>query len=57
MFSVFFFFVSFGWDVGGFRGLLLDACRWLFDFVGLRLFDSFFSLGCGGGYVCSQHRW
>jgi len=28
------FFVSLGWDVGGFRGVSLDACRWLFGFIG-----------------------
>jgi hypothetical protein len=30
------FFVSFGWDVGGVRGVLLDGCRWLFGFCGSR---------------------
>jgi hypothetical protein len=43
-------------------GTLVDSvvCCWMLVggclvFVGL--FDLFFSLGCGGGYVCSQHRW
>jgi hypothetical protein len=28
------FVVSFGWDVGGVRGVSLDGCRWLFGFRG-----------------------
>lgn len=32
-----FLFVSFGWDVGGVRGVSLDACRWLFGFRGSRI--------------------
>ena len=31
-----FIFVSFGRDVGGFRGVLMDAFQWLFDFHGSR---------------------
>jgi hypothetical protein len=56
VFGVFFLFHLVGTLVG-FRGVLLDACGGCLVFVGLRLFDPFFYLGCGGGYVCSQHRW